>query len=417
LRHRQRAHLHAGRSGAEVACIAYTYTADGLRVGQETNGIVTTYAWDWASPVPELLSQSTNHQSTNSQSTAYLVGHDTLGWWDGAAWAYILADGLGSVRQAADGAGAVVSAREWTPYGEEVGGWQAGLGYTGEWQDAAVGLVYLRARWYAPGVGIFTAPDPFPGVQKEPGSLHPYRYVLGNPVNGIDPSGSFPPGALCNQDECDPNNEAATRWLVEAMSRNAVSPEARTIRLLNQLALSTAIIPVPVLLPPPFPPLVGPCPALGIPPKALAYWVWIEMVKTGAPWDFKEPIFYRWPGFEWGGENIRMCCGWYWYEAVANIHYGYVGRAAGFTDFELKAGAGAAQYLEHRNAEWYRERIAEGEVGWHTYYDEPEDQAGIQIGLDLYNGGIPLTPEKFCEVFNRWAPQLKPARWPFRPWI
>ena len=119
----------------------------------------------------------------------HLIGHETLGWWDGAAWAYILADGLGSVRQAADGAGVVVSVREWTPYGEEVGGWRAGLGYTGEWQDADVGLVYLRARWYAPGVGLFTAPDPFPGVQSEPGSLHPYRYVLGNPVNGADPSG------------------------------------------------------------------------------------------------------------------------------------------------------------------------------------------------------------------------------------
>jgi len=172
------------RAQSITATIAYTYTADGLRVGQRVSSTLTTYTWDWASPVPELLSQS-----TDSQSTAYLVGHETLGWWDGAAWAYILADGLGSVRQAADGAGAVVRTREWTPYGEEVGGWRAGLGYTGEWQDGDVGLVYLRARWYAPGVGIFTAPDPFPGVQAEPGSLHPYRYVLGNPVNGTDPSG------------------------------------------------------------------------------------------------------------------------------------------------------------------------------------------------------------------------------------
>jgi len=40
-------------------------------------------------------------------------------------------------------------------------------------------------------VGIFTAPDPFPGVPAEPGSLHPYRYVLGNPVNYTDPSGQI----------------------------------------------------------------------------------------------------------------------------------------------------------------------------------------------------------------------------------
>jgi len=174
------------RAQSITATIAYTYTADGLRVGQRVSSTLTTYTWDWASPVPELLSQS-----TDSQSTAYLVGHETLGWWDGTTWAYILPDALGSVRQMADGAGVVVSAREWTPYGEEVGGWRAGLGYTGEWQDADVGLVYLRARWYAPGVGIFTAPDPFPGVLAEPGSLHPYLYVLANPVNTRDPVESF----------------------------------------------------------------------------------------------------------------------------------------------------------------------------------------------------------------------------------
>jgi len=83
-----------------------------------------------------------------------------------------------------------------------VGGWRAGLGYTGEWQDAAVGLVYLRARWYAPGVGIFTAPDPFPGVWTEPGSRHPYLYTLANPVNTRDPRGKYPvplvrPGDVC----------------------------------------------------------------------------------------------------------------------------------------------------------------------------------------------------------------------------
>jgi RHS repeat-associated protein len=59
----------------------------------------------------------------------------------------------------ADAAGAVVSGREWTPYGVEVGAAQAGLGYTGEWWDAAVGLQYLRARWYAPQIGRFTRMD------------------------------------------------------------------------------------------------------------------------------------------------------------------------------------------------------------------------------------------------------------------
>jgi len=176
------------RAQSITATIVYTYTADGLRVGQAVAGAVTTYAWDWAGAVPELL------QTCNLQSAIcdlYLIGHETLGWWDGAAWAYILPDGLGSVRQAADGAGAVVRVREWTPYGEEVGGWQAGLGYTGEWQDTDVGLVYLRARWYAPGVGRFTQPDPWEGDRWQPVTLQPYPYVSDNPVNRTDPSGLY----------------------------------------------------------------------------------------------------------------------------------------------------------------------------------------------------------------------------------
>ncbi|MEM3433740.1 MAG: RHS repeat-associated core domain-containing protein [Candidatus Methanomethyliaceae archaeon] len=174
------------RAQSLTATLAYTYTADGLRVGQDTNGTLTTYAWDWASPVPELLARS-----TGSQSTPYLLGYETLGWAEGGVWRYVLPDARGSVRQAADAAGAVVRVREWEPYGVEVGGPQEGLGYTGEWQDAAVGLVYLRARWYAPGVGVFTAPDPFPGVRQEPMSLHPYLYVLANPVSRVDPRGLY----------------------------------------------------------------------------------------------------------------------------------------------------------------------------------------------------------------------------------
>ena len=35
------------------------------------------------------------------------------------------------MRQATDVQGAVTAAREWTPYGVEIGGAQPGLGYTG----------------------------------------------------------------------------------------------------------------------------------------------------------------------------------------------------------------------------------------------------------------------------------------------
>ena len=46
--------------------------------------------------MPEILSEGSN---------LYLVGHDTLGRWDGDEWAYHLPDALGSVRQMLQEAG------------------------------------------------------------------------------------------------------------------------------------------------------------------------------------------------------------------------------------------------------------------------------------------------------------------------
>ncbi len=93
------------------------------------------------------------------------------------------------MRQSVDAAGALVAAREWTPYGVEVGEAQAGLGFTGEWFDAAVGLQYLRARWYHPGTGRFTQEDPLHGIPQQPATQHRYKYVAANPINYSDPRG------------------------------------------------------------------------------------------------------------------------------------------------------------------------------------------------------------------------------------
>lgn len=124
----------------------------------------------------------------------------TLARWDGAAWAYHLPDALGSVRQVVDGAGAVTTSREWTPYGVElalsgvegIGAGQAGLGYAGEWWDAGVGLQYLRARWYDGGTGRFTRRDPWEGDLWQPRTLlRGYVYASDNPVNSTDPTGQY----------------------------------------------------------------------------------------------------------------------------------------------------------------------------------------------------------------------------------
>ncbi|CAG0975299.1 hypothetical protein ANRL4_01527 [Anaerolineae bacterium] len=78
-------------------------------------------------------------------------------------------------------------------YGDPFGGSgtaQTGFGFTGEPTDAS-GLVYLRARYYVPGLGVFPSLDPV-----EEGNR--YGYVGRNVVNRVDPSGECPenPAAL-----------------------------------------------------------------------------------------------------------------------------------------------------------------------------------------------------------------------------
>jgi RHS repeat-associated protein len=64
-------------------------------------------------------------------------------------------------------------------------------GFTNEYQDPT-GLVYLRARFYSPELGIFLSRDPFPGFLTQPASLTPYQYAFNNPVRYTDPSGENP---------------------------------------------------------------------------------------------------------------------------------------------------------------------------------------------------------------------------------
>jgi RHS repeat-associated protein len=316
---------------------------------------------------------------------------------EAGAWAYVLPDHLGSVRQLADADGQVSLAQSYDPFGgsfESAGSGASEFGYTGEWWQTEAELLYLRARYYAPGTGRFLSQDTLPGFVSSPQTQHAFVYVSNNPVNRTDPSGHCPSCNPCLTGPCDPGSEKATLWLLDTIRQNADGPMAKLIHFYNwQYELSS-----------------GPGGWAGgrILGRKMAYDLWISMVRTGAPWDFKLPIRFRKPGFEWGGEWIKMCCGWYGYENVANIHFGYVGRAAGFTAFELKAGAGVFQWRDHHGEEGYEERISRREVGLHTYYDEPEDQAAIDVGTRLYDWMLPLSPKEFCyRVFNKFAPRLK----------
>ena len=70
----------------------------------------------------------------------------------------------------------------------EAGPFGSPFKFTGEMMDSN-GLVYLRARYYHPGLGVFPSLDPVEGSAQQAMSLNRYGYVAGNVLNAVDPSG------------------------------------------------------------------------------------------------------------------------------------------------------------------------------------------------------------------------------------
>jgi RHS repeat-associated protein len=113
---------------------------------------------------------------------------------NGGAWEYLLADALGSVRQIVDEDGNVTLAESYEPYGSVLssnGTASSIFAYAGEQVDTS-GLVFLRARYMQPRLGVFLARDPWGGDQMRPGSMNGFGYVGGRPITFVDPSGKEP---------------------------------------------------------------------------------------------------------------------------------------------------------------------------------------------------------------------------------
>jgi RHS repeat-associated protein len=87
----------------------------------------------------------------------------------------------------------VTLTKSYLPYGDELSSSGVGAssyGFTGEMYDST-GLIFLRARYYAPWDGRFLTQDPWDGDYNQPMSYNSWLYVYGNPINNIDPTGEL----------------------------------------------------------------------------------------------------------------------------------------------------------------------------------------------------------------------------------
>jgi len=98
----------------------------------------------------------------------------------------------------------------------------------------------------------------------------------------------------------------------------------------------------------------------------------------------------------------------YQYDVWSNVHFGYVGAASGFSDWELKSGAGVGQLLAGTSdvgifdKEYWRRRFSTlGDADVLAAFDDPKDQAAIQLGIDLWRKyGTELTADELMDAIR-----------------
>jgi RHS repeat-associated protein len=210
----------------------FRYNGNGDRLRQLVNSIGTTYTLDLMAGLVQVL---------NDGSNAYLYGNGRIAQANALNTEYFLTDGLGSVRQLANSAGSVTLAQRYDPFGNPLSSSGSGTSvwaFAGEARDAT-GLEYLRARYYSPGVGRFTARDPFGGYPASPQTLNRFAYALNNPIFLVDPSGFDPstgqygPGFIerANKESIWrnlPESGASDVWFKEAFTKDGQNPHPIT---------------------------------------------------------------------------------------------------------------------------------------------------------------------------------------------
>jgi len=175
------------RSKNNKPVVNFRYDASNGRVMKITPSGGTTIYIDNLYEFSKKSSKVTKHIYANGQLIASMSTQ-------GAKIQYYHHDHLGSITLITDGEGDVAGQFDYTPYGEQIvvsGSAQSSFGFTGQFADNDVGLVYYQSRYYDPVLGRFLQPDRYIPRPEDPQTLNRYTYVGNNPVTFVDPTGHW----------------------------------------------------------------------------------------------------------------------------------------------------------------------------------------------------------------------------------
>jgi len=148
------------------------------------NGVVTYY--------PSAQYQQTVSNGTTTVQKTYVFGSLTVAVSTNGTLNWVLTDQINSTTVTASATGDLNSEIRYTAFGTiryENGITPTDYRYTGQLQQAVIGLDYYNARWYDPELGRFVQADTVIANANDPASYDRYAYAGNNPISNSDPTG------------------------------------------------------------------------------------------------------------------------------------------------------------------------------------------------------------------------------------
>ena len=184
--------------------VQMSYDGDGNRIVRTQGGSTTRYLVDDLTPTG--YTQVAEEVVNGAVTAQYTYGRMRISQNRSGVLSYYGYDGSASVRELFSDTGAITDTYDYDAFGNTVARTGSTVNeflYRGEQFDSALGLYYLRARYYQPQTGRFLTEDKFEGQELLEGSSplrerrppspavhHLFGYADGDPADEVDPSGN-----------------------------------------------------------------------------------------------------------------------------------------------------------------------------------------------------------------------------------
>jgi RHS repeat-associated protein len=163
-----------------AATASFVYDADGKQVKSIVGGVTTYYVGN-------------HYEVKNSVVTKYyFAGATRLAVRTNGTLSYLLGDHLGSSSVTANASGVKTASALYKAFGETrytLGVLGTDYKFTGQREEASLGLYFYGARWYDSSLGRFTSADTIIPSTQGTQAWDRYAYVNNNPVRYNDPTG------------------------------------------------------------------------------------------------------------------------------------------------------------------------------------------------------------------------------------